>query len=296
VILEKCFEKEWIEDRSNHFKRSRIKASPELIEKVIYALCLLENLSKNKIEFVFKGGTSLLLLLNQIHRFSIDIDVIINNENKIDVESKIENIVLNTPIFFKCEKQERTQNLNIPKEHYKFFYISKFDGAEKCILLDILFEKNIYSNLIEKNIKCDFIESDDTNISVCIPSIDCILGDKLTAFAPNTTGIQYNRNKELEIIKQLFDISNLFEELEDLSVVSETFKKIASQELVYRSRTDITYVDVLDDMFKTSINLAGQGILNQNEFKELENGVIKIKSYIFQVISLWKVLLNVRAR
>lgn len=47
---------------------------------------------------------------------------------------------------------------------------------------------------------------------VTMPSVDCILGDKLTAFAPHTTGIPYNIDKELEIIKQMYDISCLFDE------------------------------------------------------------------------------------
>ena len=281
MILAKCFEKEWIENRSTYFKRSRVKADPELIEKVIHALHLLEALSKINIEFVFKGGTSLLLLLNKIHRFSIDIDVIIDPKTKADLEAKLENIVSISSAFFKYEKQQRETKLNVPKDHYKFFYTSKIDHTERYILLDILFEENPYSNLVERDIICDFIESDGDITKVCIPSRECILGDKLTAFAPNTTGIPYNKGKELEIIKQLFDVSNLFDEFTDLSIVTENFKKIASQEINYRDRNDITYTDVLDDMFKTSINLASRGYLNETNFKDLEDGVKKIKSYIF---------------
>ena len=44
--------------------------------------------------------------------------------------------------------------------------------------------------------------------------MDCILGDKLTAFAPYTIGIPFGVDKELEIIKQLNDIACLFDELE----------------------------------------------------------------------------------
>ena len=46
--------------------------------------------------------------------------------------------------------------------------------------------------------------------------LDDILGDKLTAFAPNTTGIPYEKSglsRAMEIIKQLYDIGNLFEQM-----------------------------------------------------------------------------------
>ena len=45
-----------------------------LIEKVIRAFLLLEGLVREDVEFVFKGGTALMLLFNSTKRLSIDID------------------------------------------------------------------------------------------------------------------------------------------------------------------------------------------------------------------------------
>ncbi len=42
---------------------------------MIRALGLLEQLVINKLDFVFKGGTSLILLIDDPQRFSIDIDI-----------------------------------------------------------------------------------------------------------------------------------------------------------------------------------------------------------------------------
>ncbi len=53
-----------------------------LAEKVIRALLLLEGLTKQKLPFVFKGGTALMLHFNSIKRLSIDIDIILPNEIK----------------------------------------------------------------------------------------------------------------------------------------------------------------------------------------------------------------------
>ncbi len=47
------------------------------MEKVVHALYLLQKLTQTSLPFIFKGGTSLLLLLPQPARFSIDIDIIV---------------------------------------------------------------------------------------------------------------------------------------------------------------------------------------------------------------------------
>jgi len=63
---------------------------------------------------------------------------------------------------------------------------------------------------------------------VTVPSADDILGDKLTAFAPNTSGIPYikgDRDCSLEIIKQLYDVGRLFEHSGNFQHIKETFKQ-----------------------------------------------------------------------
>ena len=51
-----------------------------LIEKVILALTLLEGLKEVGLDFIFKGGTALMLLLPEIKRLSIDIDIIMDKK------------------------------------------------------------------------------------------------------------------------------------------------------------------------------------------------------------------------
>ena len=78
MIGKNTFTKEWIETVSHQVGRGKKNADPGLIEKVTKALLLLEELAKSDLTFIFKGGTSLLLLLNRMHRFSIDIDIIVD--------------------------------------------------------------------------------------------------------------------------------------------------------------------------------------------------------------------------
>ncbi len=50
---------------------------PTLLERVIYAFGLLEAIKRVGLPFCFKGGTSLMLLLDRPRRLSTDIDIIV---------------------------------------------------------------------------------------------------------------------------------------------------------------------------------------------------------------------------
>ncbi len=64
-----------------------------------------------------------------------------------------------------------------------------------------MFEEPGYAQIIEKSIKSDLIKMEEPQLQVLVPSIECILGDKLTAFAPHTIGVPLHANKDMEIIK-----------------------------------------------------------------------------------------------
>ena len=99
------------------------------------------------------------------------------------------------------------------------------------ILLDVLFEDAKYKRLITKPIKNELILTDGEDLTVQIPSVESILGDKLTAFAPHTTGILLNSNKDMEIIKQLYDVMTLIEVAEDFTEVRETYYSLVQDEI-----------------------------------------------------------------
>ena len=76
------------------------------------------------------------------------------------------------------------------------------------------------------------------DVFVRVPSVEDILGDKLTAFAPHTTGIPYYKGEKpafLEVIKQMYDIATLADQIKDFSLVRETFMKFVKVELGYRN-------------------------------------------------------------
>jgi predicted nucleotidyltransferase component of viral defense system len=77
---------EWIaKKRKKHVK------DPSLMESMIHALYLLEQLHLTALDFIFKGGTSLVLLMEEPKRFSVDIDIIVNpkiNREELRIDSK----------------------------------------------------------------------------------------------------------------------------------------------------------------------------------------------------------------
>ncbi len=260
------------------------KTDPLLIEKVIRALLLLEGLVKGDISIVFKGGTALMLHFDSTQRLSIDIDIILTEEEPSIAEILDE--VVKDQGFSRWELQERNTQSTIKKEHYKLYYepLYKTQKDEDYVLLDILIEEIHYAEIIQLPIQSKFAPQEGDPIDVAVASAEDLLGDKLTAFAPNTTGIPYFKKDDsmsMEIVKQLYDIGNLFDEVEQLEIIRKTFQKIAYAELAYRQQDSLTADDVLDDIFQTSLSLATRGYTGNASYDELQTGIQRIKAFIF---------------
>jgi predicted nucleotidyltransferase component of viral defense system len=280
MIKKETLTKDWIQEVC---KKNR-NADPILVEKVIRALFLVEGLSKTNLSFIFKGGTALMLLMDSARRISIDIDIILFKSPK-NLEEILQGVAKEQH-FNKIELQHRATESDIEKAHYKFFYtpIHNTGKVEEYILLDILFEDNNYKKVSPFKIKSQFLISSTSPVEVQIPSFADLLGDKLTAFAPNTTGIPYfkhDNSMSMEIIKQLYDIGNLVDVTDDLTTVKETFGKIVKTEIAYRKLKNGTADAVLNDVYQTALCLTMRGADGKGNFEELLAGIIRITGYIF---------------
>ena len=264
---------EWLEQ-----KRVELSCDPILLEKAIKALQLLELLVIEGVDLVFKGGTSMILLLQKFRRLSIDVDIVVKPKTKLN--SAFQRII-ESDSFTNFVEDKRNHHVDYPVKHYKFFY-SPVNKSQKnaYVLLDILFEEVLYSELVEVKIENPIFMSSEPIISVKVPSIDALLGDKLTAFAPNTIGIPYGKGKEMEIVKQLFDIATLFEYYKNLHTVKSTFNRIALAEISYRKQKDLTTDEVLHDVFRTTIIIGARGKIQSERYKELDTGRSKVSSHI----------------
>jgi hypothetical protein len=262
-----------------HIRKLQVvtKRDPSLLERVVYAFGLLEALSRVGLDFTFKGGTCLLLLLKKNMRLSTDIDIMV--KPGIDIELFINKAAKIFP-FVGYEENVRRASRNIDKKHFKFFYDSPVSGKRFHILLDVVFEESGYSKTAELDITNTFLNVESPIIQVTAPTINCILGDKLTAFAPHSIGVPYGVDKELEIIKQHFDIAVLMEDMDQFVEVKDTYKRIAEMEISYRELKNINVRDTLADSFKTAITIIGRGNLFPDDFKYLADGMRKVKGHI----------------
>lgn len=86
-------------------------------------------------------------------------------------------------------------------------------------------------------------------IEVLSPTLHSLLGEKMTAFAPNTTGIRYSSEKYTEIIKQMFDVSRIVKQIEPnaLEIVKENFYLSAEQNIRFRKLVDVAPEHVLEE-------------------------------------------------
>lgn len=250
---------------------------PLLLERSVYAFGLLEAITRVGMPFIFKGGTCLILLLERPMRLSTDIGIIVAPGT--DLNTFIEEAGKIFP-FVSVEEQVRKGKNNIEKRHFKFVYESPVMERSIYILLDVLFEDAKYKRLIAKPIKNELILTDGEDLTVQIPSVESILGDKLTAFAPHTTGILLNSNKDMEIIKQLYDVMTLIEVAEDFTEVRETYYSLVQDEIAYRG-LDIGPGDALRDTYNAAVSIASRGKVSKEDYVSYLQGLRDVRSHIY---------------
>ena len=154
---------------------------------------------------------------------------------------------------------------------------------EEAILLDVLFEEIHYNKVVQLPIASPFLKMEGEPVMVNVPSVEDILGDKLTAFAPHTSGIQFfkkEKNCSLEIIKQMFDVAALFDVCNDFALTHNTFRKFGETELGYRDLEETTTDSILMDAIKTAQCISLRGLVNEDEFKLLQGGIKRISGLI----------------
>ncbi|MCU0435086.1 MAG: nucleotidyl transferase AbiEii/AbiGii toxin family protein [Bacteroidia bacterium] len=284
---------EWLEEKKRSYRKD-----PVMIESMIYALYLLEQLSVTGLDFIFKGGTCLVLLMDRPKRFSVDIDIILPSETGREaLENTLDKLVAQSVFLRKECDERRSYKGGIPKAHYKFVYQSNYTALNKSgqviekpereILLDILFAPHPYERIISKPLHTEWLKQTGEPVTIKMPDVDCIAGDKLTAFAPNTTGVPYGADKEKEILKQVFDIGCLFDQIEDTSGFKKSFIKTVDSEINYRpERNIVSREQVLWDTIHTALLIARREQQTTAEtaamFKEISKGINQFRHFVFE--------------
>lgn len=280
MILDASFDPKRIKEFRDKFQ----KLDTIILEKMIYAMYLLEKMQSEGLDFIFKGGTSLAILYNNPKRFSIDIDIM--TERSIEeLESCLDRIIRDSRFTNFILDEDRSYKKGIKKAHYYLIFNSSIEKKESHIMLDVIYVPNFYKKIITKPIKSIFLDTDDNDTMIKVPSFESITGDKLTVFAPNTSGYLYNKGLELQIMKQLFDIGYLFEEIKDIEEVALVFFEKVKVLNEYFN-LDFTQEKILDDIIQTCLLLSKRGVhlsdIENEKFNELVRGVDQMNNFLIK--------------
>lgn len=275
------YQKDWIREK----RQEMGNCDPGLLEKSIYALTLLGLLQRSGLPFIFKGGTSLMLHLPNIQRLSIDIDIL-TPAGDDELERVVAEIGQTAPFIGKVEDDRGVRGLP-HRRHFKFFFNSPFDlRANAYVLLDVVQEAEVVHQCVKKPIRTSFLEP-EAELMVELPTVESLLGDKLTAFAPNTTGVPYRRKdgsvgEVMQVAKQLFDVGILFEHAQDFAEVAKTYDAAQQQEVGYRGKA-ISREESLEDSFKACLGIIASKPKIQQGYPDTDlliDGFGKLKGHL----------------
>jgi len=277
MIAAKCFRKAWLDECRADVGR----IDPGLLEKSIYAFDLLGRLSNAGLPFVFKGGTALLLLPDDFRRLSIDVDIacpVAPNE----IEKLVRQVADEGP-YLSCEPDKRDPNRMPKRHHYALQFTSVVDPRVPGTLqLDVLEDDAHYPTTQSKTLTSRFIVP-ETEAEITTPTIEGLLGDKLTAFAPRTVGIPYDAFKApIRIAKQLSDIGELFLHAEDGPQVVAAYDSLFAAENSYRGSA-FSREQALEDTMEAALLLCGvnlRGYTETDETRTLAQGVRQVDSHM----------------
>lgn len=281
MIAEICFTADWLDK-----KRKELKGvDPSLLERALHAFALLGHLAESDLKFVFKGGTSLLLHVQVIRRLSIDIDILCSAP-----AAELDRVLMEVakiPPFIRYEEDDRGARGLPERRHFKFFYTPLIAGnPAPYVFLDVVEETHIPHDVIVKPITPEILEI-RREIQVTVPTVESLLADKLTAFAPRTTGVPFQPANgsppdTMQILKQLFDVGELFNLAEDLPTVRRVYQQVFDLENVYRGG-GLTTDDAIEDTLQTSLSFSLhrlKGVKDSKEALMLEDGARKLTSHL----------------
>lgn len=153
----------------------------------------------------------MVLVLGQARRFSVDVDLVTQVELAA-IDAALTWVCAQPPFRSFAYDATRSHKDDVPRGHYYVFYDSALDQLllaehpQRSIAIDLLFEEHNYPQVLQLPVASTFLHQAGEPLHVATPSVESIAGDKLTAFAPRTTGILYGQGKELEIKNFIFEL------------------------------------------------------------------------------------------
>jgi len=284
-----CFSKD-------HISRHRLNASPELAEQAVHCLELVAELSLGGLSYQFKGGNSLLLILSEPKRFSIDVDVA-SDKTREEIEKVLDAIVPKYGVFTKWERRQHKTKPWLPLSSYYLYYNSVVtDAPDTNIMLDVQMRRSAYKTEF-KPVRCGDLYVSDAKVELPLPS--SIISDKLLTLGPATLGIPIGRGKEAQRLKHVYDVSRLSATLPDVGEMRESFRSCLKQENELQE-TNHSVDDIVKDTLKFLWTTATHGAQPPSSedpaLSENIKGLAPFAAHLFETGYNWQNLRKDMAR
>ena len=256
----------------DHYEAKKGLASAQLCELVVHCLELVAQLAACDFTFRFKGGNSLLLLLQEPQRFSIDVDIV-TTSTKDEMIDLVEGITKRCDVFTRQETRAPKTKPWLPMISFKLFFESLYQKPEDAfVMLDAVLEPPPYGG-VERSVTCMEIYRSEQRVEV--PSVSGLIGDKLLTIGPSTLGIPLGKNKEAQRLKHVFDVSRLSREPWDAAEVRASIVGCMAQENRIQQR-ECSYEAVVED----TVKFLEEPLAHESE-PPIES--VDPKSYLFEI-------------
>jgi hypothetical protein len=253
--------------KKEHIESHKFDASAALAEQAIHCLECVAELAWAQLSFQFKGGNSLLVLLQNPMRFSIDVDIA-TNETPAALEQVLDKIVKECGVFTKWAKRQHKTKPWIPLASYYLYYQSHFVNSDSAfIMLDCQLTRSPYETQALP-IQCSGLYK--TIVRADVPTAASLIGDKLLTLGPATLGIPTGKGKDAQRIKHVFDVSLLLATLPSLDAIREGFTACVRHENELQDKS-IDARDLLADTL-----LFCKAVMSAETIPEMTNGRVPV--------------------
>lgn len=236
--------------RPECFDRERLRAAghaldPQLVEKAVHALEYVGQLARVNPEMIFTGGTATQILLasrgdDDAIRLSKDVDLLSPSGDAAEWRRATGEVAdhFAGQIYVPSEDARTHGGLTIPAIHFLVRYPTLFPSDTRPdIELDVVFGG---SSVPTQNtpLTTRLFEPKEA-VSVSTPTIESMLGGKLTTLGPGTIGIPREKaNFDVATGKQLYDIDHLLRYVENVETVAQVYRATYEQQIAYHPDND----------------------------------------------------------
>ncbi len=264
-----------------HIEKCAFNTSSFLTEQAVHCLELVAELVECGLSYQFKGGNSLLLVLDEPKRFSIDVDIA-TDFSKEKIEEVLDALVQKYGVFTRWERRQHKTKPWLPLSSYHLYFNSLFEeGDDVSVMLDVQMRRSPYKTEFKK-VTCGDVYKSDTLVELPLPS--SIISDKLLTLGPSTLGIPTGKGKHAQRLKHVFDVSRLLRLKPDIAAVRESFKACLEQENDLQN-TRYTVAEIVQDTlaFCWSVALHNEKPISSNSvvLDENANGLIPFSLHLF---------------